>query len=107
MQFYDKRGVPIYPGDLLKTFHFRGARWRKNYYLYHVAVKDDGYMKMYPVCWLEPSKQRNRGGPCLLSHEHAAETEVIQGYGPPPYLDYTDRPRRKQRNEAQHEEETA
>lgn len=34
---HDSNGVPIYPGDLLRTFHFTGPRRRK-WYLYHVAV---------------------------------------------------------------------
>lgn len=34
---YDRKGVPIHPGDLIRSFHFIGAR-RKRYYLYHVAV---------------------------------------------------------------------
>ena len=90
---YDKRGVPIYPGDLLKSFHFQGAR-RKRYYLYHVAVDDNGRMKMIPACWLEPTK-RSGGGDVYLSAEIASATEVIYGYGPKPCLDYTDRERRR------------
>jgi len=28
-ELHDKRGVPIYPGDLLKTHHFTDGRGRK------------------------------------------------------------------------------
>lgn len=88
---HDSRGVPIYPGDLLKSYHFTGAR-RKRYYLYHVAVYENGGLFMVPVSDLEPTKA-NQGGKCLLSDELAANAEVIHGYGPGDCLDYTDRPR--------------
>ena len=38
--YYDKNGKQILVGDLLKVFHFRGAR-RKKYYMYQVAVMED------------------------------------------------------------------
>lgn len=31
---YDKTGRQIMVGDVLKVDHFRGARWRKNYFMY-------------------------------------------------------------------------
>ncbi|RWP10465.1 hypothetical protein [Mesorhizobium sp.] len=33
MRLHDKRGIPIAPGDVLKVFHFIGAR-RKRHYMY-------------------------------------------------------------------------
>jgi hypothetical protein len=89
----DKRGVPIYPGDLLKSFHFQGARWRKKYYLYHTAVYENEAMWMVPTSHLEPTKVKG-GGKCLLSDDLAGEAEVIAGCGPEDFLDYTDRPKR-------------
>jgi hypothetical protein len=61
---HDSNGVPIYPGDLLRTFHFTGPRRRK-WYLYHVAVYDTqvGAMRMMPVEYLEPSVKREGGNP--------------------------------------------
>lgn len=101
---FDKNGIPIYPGDLLRTFHFTGPR-RKKFFLYHVAVfdRDASAMRMVPVNHLEPTKRDHpdsRGGNPLLSDDLASVAEIIQGYGPLPYLDYLDRPKRKKQVEA-------
>lgn len=40
----DKYGIPIEEGDILKVYHFTGAR-RKKHYMYKMAVLWDG--KMY------------------------------------------------------------
>lgn len=92
---YDKKGRPIYPGDLLRSFHFRGAR-RKVYYLYHVAVWSEKWqtMEMVPTCYLEPSKP-DTGGRCWLTQDAVdrEQTEIIHGSGPGDLLSYEDRPR--------------
>lgn len=36
---WDRRGVPILPGDLIKTFHYRDGR--RNMYLYHIVEMDE------------------------------------------------------------------
>jgi hypothetical protein len=90
----DKKGVPIYPGDLLRSYHFRAARRREVYYLYHVATYQNGAMHMTPAHWLEPSAPRN-GGECLLSDGLAIIAEVIAGTGPGDLLDHRDRPKRR------------
>lgn len=93
-QFYDLKGVPIFPGDLLRTFHFIGSR-RKRHYLYHTVVNEDGYLCMVPTCWLETPLQKG-GGKAMLKYMHPEkESEVIAGNGPEPYLSYEDRPRKK------------
>lgn len=96
-RFYDKNGVPIYPGDLLRTYHFTGAR-RKRYWLYHVVV-DTGHklgLQMIPASHLEPSLQ-NQGGCAYLKHMHTdTQSVVISGHGPGDILGYEDRPKRKQ-----------
>jgi len=91
-ELYDLKGVPIYPGDLLRSYHFTGAR-RKRYYLYHTVVLDGG-LRMVPTSHLEPSKSKE-GGSCLLSQDLADNAEIIAGYGPKGCLDYCDRPKRK------------
>ncbi len=50
---HDSKGIPIYPGDLLRSFHFRGQR-RRIFYLYHVAIFDSeaGGMRMMPASYL-------------------------------------------------------
>ena len=46
---FDKRGIPIHVGDLLKSFHFKSYRRRINY-LYHVVFPlEDGSMVAIPL----------------------------------------------------------
>jgi hypothetical protein len=86
----DKSGIPIYPGDLLRSYHFTGA-CRKKYHLYHVAVFINGYMEMVPICHLQP-EQVSGGGRCILNPDLAAECEIISGDGPEPdILHYSER----------------
>lgn len=88
-ELIDKKGVPIYPGDLLRSHHFYGVR-NKEHFLYHVAVYIGGAMRMYPASSLEPTLE-NRGGKCLMTQELADKCEVIYGHGPGDVLDYSDR----------------
>lgn len=90
----DKKGVPIHPGDLLRSFHFRQRWWRKKHYLYHTAVYREGAMRLIPTCHLEPTRA-GTGGDCLLSDDLGREAEVINGCGPGGLLCCTDRPKRK------------
>jgi len=92
-EVHDKRGVPIYPGDLIRSYHFQDRRGR-TFYLYHTAVFKDGAMWMVPTDHLQPEKISG-GGSCLLSQGLMANAVVISGYGPKGCLDYTDRKRVK------------
>jgi hypothetical protein len=97
-QFYDKNGVPVCPGDLIRTFHYTGAR-RKKHYLYHVAVSEGSDLLMVPTCFLEPT-MRNEGGDYLPKYGGMDPTsEVIHGYGPGDVLSFEDRPKRKEAND--------
>jgi len=87
----DRRGIPIYPGDLLKSPHFTDHRGHR-YYLYHVAVMGTHGLEMVPVSHLEPTKVSG-GGRCLLSRGLAEQAQVIDGYGPGDTLDFRDRKR--------------
>ena len=94
-RYYDKKGVPIYPGDLLRTYHFTGAR-RKVHYLYHVVV-DSGLkaLQMVPTSHLEPTK-RCHGGCAYLKHMNTnTQSEVISGHGPGDILSFEERPKKK------------
>jgi hypothetical protein len=89
----DKTGIPIYPGDLLRTYHCTGAR-RKKHYLYHVAVFVNGYMELVPTYHLQPDQVRG-GGRRILSEALASEYEIISGNGSEPdYLGYDERKKR-------------
>lgn len=93
-EVYDKNDRPIYPGDLLRSFHFRGVR-RKVYWLYHVVVLREGHLEMVPTSHLEPTEAaRKGGGRCWLSPDLAAAAEIIDGYGGPGRLHFEDRPKR-------------
>ena len=93
-QYVDKKGVPIYPGDLLKAFHHKDGR--RNIYLYHTVVREGDFLRMVPTCSLEPSKQ-GQGGKCLLkamaTQDVLLDSEVIQGLGPN-LMQFFERPRR-------------
>jgi len=88
----DAKGIPIYPGDLLRTPHYVGAR-RKQNYLYHVVVREGEHLYMVPTMHLEPTLIID-GGKCLLKHGMDKErSQIISGYGPSPYITFEDRPR--------------
>jgi hypothetical protein len=92
-EVHDKNGVPVYPGDLLKTYHFTGPR-RKKFYLYHTAVLTNGSMQGVPTSHLEPTRTKG-GGTFWLKTENLANSEVISGHGPGECLDWTERKRVK------------
>ena len=88
-ELQDKHGVPIYPGDLLRSYSFTGARHRK-FYLYHTAVLVDDNMRMIPTSHLEPTLVSG-GGACWITQALASATEVINGHGPGDCLDWAER----------------
>jgi len=96
-EVYDKNGVPIYPGDLLRTFHFTGPRRRK-WYLYHTAIFNQQHqcMEGVPTSEIEPSLV-GRGGRFWLHQEimDGEQCEVIEGPSIGEHILYTERPRRK------------
>jgi hypothetical protein len=91
--FYDKHGRQIHKGDLIKTFHFTGAR-RKKYFMYHTAVEREGVLYMVPIADLEPTCA-NQGGTCRVEAiiRAGADIEIISGYGPGDILNFEDRPK--------------
>jgi hypothetical protein len=91
-ELFDAKNRPIYPGDLIRSPHFIGAR-NKRWYLYHTAVFVNGYMELVPTCHLQPENVKG-GGRCIASEDILRHSEIIAGCGPEPYLDYTDRPKR-------------
>lgn len=38
MTLYDKHGIPIYVGDVVKVFHFRAALRRQKFYMFKQAI---------------------------------------------------------------------
>jgi hypothetical protein len=93
-KYHDRKGVPIHPGDLLRSDHFRDRRNRMHY-LYHVVVEQaDGHLEMVPTSHLAGEEWIRGGGRCWLNATGVAtQSEVICGHGPGDYLSYEDRPR--------------
>lgn len=86
---YDKNERPIASGDLLRTFHFIGAR-RKRHYLYHTALVRNGKWWMVPTDHMDPTKIKG-GGDCLIGE--GSDTEIIDGIDDNGVF-FSDRPRR-------------
>ena len=89
---YDSRGYPIYPGDVLRTKHFRGRR--RTYWLIHVAAMVDGRLRMLPARWADPAAKHDGGDP-LLTQGLANEATIIEGGIVGDWVVFTDRPRRR------------
>lgn len=90
---FDCKGRPIYPGDLLKSYHFTDRR-RKRHWLYHVAVIHDGHLEAVPTSHLQPGMEK-QGGRFWIFKSGSGQFEIIDGHGPGDCLSYEDRPRRK------------
>ena len=93
----DRKGVPIYTGDLLRTHHFIDFQTRTRRYMYHAVTCRDGVLRMTPVQALATA-DRGWGGECYLHTVADAEgvlpeSDVIDGWygGHPSY----DRKKRK------------
>lgn len=87
-QLYDKRGVPILRGDIVKVYHFTGPN-RKRYYMYKQALGVSRVLNGGTVLFAfdhldmgktEPYEER---GPRLMDYE------VVQGCD----IDFNDRAR--------------
>lgn len=93
-EFHDIKGVPVYPGDLIRSLHFKARR--KTYYLYHVAIfnTEEGCMEIVPVSELEPTL-KGRGGRCWMRQEllDSIQAVVMHGHGPGDTPSYEDRKR--------------
>lgn len=89
-ELFDINGVPIYSGDLLRTFHFGRLRGRKHY-LYHTAVFDAKMqsMRMVPTSSLEPTLAGHGGDPLMYQQMIDSNAiEVIAGCGPEFGMDF-------------------
>lgn len=90
---YDKKGIPILPGDLVKMFHFRSSLRREKHYMYkHVmSLKKYDHGWMYLLSHLEvdyDSSWNLKADGCIMNG-----MEIIQGYGTDGML-YRDRERK-------------
>lgn len=61
----DRNGVPIYPGDLIRTDHFKDRTCRgRMRYLWHMVTNRGGVLRMTPISMLANGK--DQGGECYL-----------------------------------------
>jgi len=100
-QAWDKKGLPIRHGDLLKVFHFTGAR-RKRYYMYKqawVLTLSDG-RQVLMADHLESTTGTTEKTSYRLTAGLLENTEIIQGYQTlEGELDHEDRPKLGARHE--------
>jgi hypothetical protein len=90
---YDNRGVPAHHGDVIKIYHFTGKR-KKRYYMYKVVQEVETYSKRYLHAVDATELVTKPKGPFRSLLKNIGEFEIVQGYGPKPYIDFEDRPRR-------------
>lgn len=101
---YDKRGIPIMRGDILKVFHFTGTR-RKRHYMYKQCLgfkrvgknADVPYMMLSHLNFIEDSIARD--GPYLERPDGRilSDYEIVQSIE----ADHDDRPRLLKAKEGQ------
>lgn len=76
-EFYDKNRRPVLVGDVLKVFHFIGAR-KKRYYMYKVAMKRGDGLRAVDVTELGQGVKDPHS--CPMSA--LGEFEIVQGFNP-------------------------
>ena len=76
---HDGQGVPIYEGDMVRTFHYRHYRNRRKTYLYHVVKKVKG--ELWAMHYTVAAYPRKEDGSCplhVLLRNHN-DAEVVAG----------------------------
>lgn len=80
MRPHDKNGVPIHPYDILKVFHFTGARGKKHYMYKQVDREENGFLVINHL-----TDDRRSGYNVKMEGQRLENYEVVQGYkGLPP-----------------------
>lgn len=83
-QLFDKRGIPFQRGDVVKVFHFTGAR-RKRHYMYHqcLGVQEIGpnatsYVMFSHLNFIEDRKMQDGPYPELPDGRCLPDYEIVQ-----------------------------
>jgi len=82
---YDKTGRQIKVGDVLKVYHFQGARWRKRYFMYKQVIGEQVLGKsgrpylMVSHMNMKPFDDRDGGYHIEQSGQIEREVEIVQG----------------------------
>lgn len=88
---YDKKGIPVREFDVLKMYHFTGAR-RKKHYMYKWVRKIDEHL----VAWHLTDGKNNSW--FKLDQQLLNDCEIVQGYNcHGSEIDFVDRPRRTEK----------
>ena len=94
---YDKRGIPILPGDTVKVFHFRSRG--RDYYMYKYVVKvwrHEKWGEGVDSLVFSHLNPRNETYFIMRNGQIEPDYEIVQGYeGVVPGQDYRSRKRRK------------
>lgn len=77
---YDKRGIPILPGDTVKMFHFKEANGR-NWYMYKYAVETQRTPSQKALMKFSHLNLRGETFWMLMDGKSHPDLEVVQGYG--------------------------
>ena len=104
---YDKKGIPIYPGDVIKIFHFVAALRRRRDYMYKQALSYETYQgvperdepRYHTKLQIDHLVLDDSGKPQTwfrLAQDQVEEGwEIVQGYaGVEPGQDFRDRRRK-------------
>lgn len=82
---YDKTGRQILVGDVLKVYHFRGARWRKDYFMFKQVVgtrvlgkSGDEYLLVSHLN-MKPADGPDGGYHLAQDGTHHSDIEIVQG----------------------------
>jgi IS1 family transposase len=68
------KGYPIMVGDVLKMYHFTGAR-RKKHYMYKWVIEKNGRLFGHHL------GNRGDADAFMLHQEQLKDTEIVQGFG--------------------------
>lgn len=97
---YDKRGIPILPGDTVKVFHFVAAVRREKRFMYKLVmgIETRGENKT-PLMKLNHLDLTDGYYWQLMDGRTLPDYEIVQGYGGVPSgSDFRDRERKKHNN---------
>ena len=84
-EVYDKTGRAIMVGDVLKVYHFTGARWRKRYYMYKQVLFEKEMGKLgnrylfVSHLSMKASGEKDDGYHIALDGSVLDDVEIVQG----------------------------
>lgn len=106
---FDKRGIPIMPGDTLKVFHYISAVRREKRYMYKYveSIEFSGKTNTPLLKILHLSCDLKSYYYQVMDKRIMEEIEIVQGYaGVDSGYDYRDRPKNKWQDDGQMREDT-